>query len=146
MKNAPPPLRLSWTVWGLGALFYLIGFYQRVAPAVMTGELMHEFGIGAAALGHLSALYFYSYVAMQIPTGILVDTWGARRLLASGAMVAAAGSLVFATATDMFWAGTGRLLIGGSVAVAWVGMELFTSRPVGDAMRSTSGVRHRPGR
>ncbi|HHP7236128.1 MAG TPA: MFS transporter [Desulfobacterales bacterium] len=117
-----PPLYLSAGVWGLGAALYLIGFYQRVAPAVMTGELMRDFGIGAAALGNLSALYFYSYVAMQIPTGVLLDTWGARRLLTLGAFVAGFGALGFAAAPSYFWAGFGRLLIGGSVAVAWVGM------------------------
>ena len=117
-----PPAILSWTVWGLGAMLYLFGFYQRVAPAVMTTELMNDFNIGGAALGHLSAFYFYSYVLMQIPTGILVDTWGAQRLLALGAAIAGIGSLVFATASDALWAGLGRLLIGGSVAVAWVGM------------------------
>ena len=83
---------LAWSVWGLGALLYLIGFYQRVAPAVMTDRLMTEFSIGAAALGNLSAFYFYSYVAMQIPTGIIVDRWGPRRLLAAGAGVAAIGT------------------------------------------------------
>lgn len=117
-----PPLYLATGVWGLGAALYLIGFYQRVAPAVMTAELMRDFGIGAAALGNLSALYFYSYVAMQIPTGVLLDSWGARRLLTLGALVAGIGSLVFALAPSLFWAGLGRLLIGGSVAVAWVGM------------------------
>ncbi len=117
-----PPAYLSWTVWGLGALLYLFGFYQRVAPAVMTTELMNDFSIGGAALGHLSAFYFYSYVAMQIPTGILVDTWGAHRLLTLGAGIAGIGSLVFAAAPNALWAGLGRLLIGGSVAVAWVGM------------------------
>ena len=88
----------------------------------MTNELIHDFGIGAAALGHLSAFYFYSYVAMQIPTGILVDTWGPHRLLTTGACVAGIGSLIFATASSAFGAGIGRLLIGGSVSVAWVGM------------------------
>lgn len=121
-RNSPPPACLSWSVWGLAALLYLFGFYQRVAPAVMTTELMNDFDIGAAALGHLSAFYFYSYVAMQIPTGILVDTWGPHRLLTAGACVAGVGSLIFATAATAFGAGIGRLLIGGSVAVAWVGM------------------------
>ncbi|MFZ0135397.1 MAG: MFS transporter [Desulfobacterales bacterium] len=121
-QKSPPPSWLSWSIWGLGALLYLFGFYQRVAPAVMTAELMHDFNLGAAALGHLSAVYFYSYVAMQVPTGILVDTWGAHRLLTLGAGVAGAGSLIFAMAPTGFWAGAGRLLIGGSVAVAWVGM------------------------
>lgn len=113
---------MAWTVWGLAALLYLIGFYQRVAPAVMTDRLMHEFAIGATELGKLSAFYFYSYVAMQIPTGIIADRWGPRRLLSAGAAVAALGTALFACATDLWWASAGRLLIGGSVAVAFVSM------------------------
>jgi len=118
-KN-PPPLRLAWSIWGFGALFYLMGFFQRVAPAVMTAELMQDFNISAAALGNLSAFYFYSYVAMQVPTGIIADIWGPRRLLSTGALVAASGILLFAMAPNIWWANCGRFLIGGSVAVAWV--------------------------
>jgi MFS family permease len=116
-----PPLRMAWTIWGFGALFYLMGFFQRIAPAVMTAELMQEFNISAAALGNLSAFYYYSYVAMQIPTGILADIWGPRRLLSAGALVAASGILLFAVAPNIWWANCGRFMIGGSVAVAYVG-------------------------
>ncbi len=117
----PPPL-LAWGVWGLGALFYLIAFYQRVAPAVITDRLMADFSIGAAALGNLSAFYFYSYVAMQIPTGIIADRWGPRKLLTAGAAIAALGTALFAAAPNLWWANAGRLLIGGSVAVGFVSM------------------------
>lgn len=116
----PPPVRLAWTVWGLGALFYLFAFYQRVAPAVMTDRLMADFAIGGAALGNLSAFYFYAYVAMQIPTGVMADRFGPRRVLAAGAAIAAVGSLLFAYAPGFGWAGIGRLLVGASVAVAFV--------------------------
>ncbi len=111
---------VAFTVWGLGALFYLMGFYHRVAPAVITEDLMRSFSINAAALGNMSAFYFYSYVAMQIPTGILADRWGPRKLLTTGAFIAGIGTLVFAVAGDVMWANLGRLLIGGSVAVAFV--------------------------
>lgn len=121
-SDHPPPLRVAWFVWGLGALFYLMGFFQRVAPAVMTGELMRDFHISAVGLGNLSAFYFYSYVAMQIPTGILADTWGPRRLLAAGSLAAGIGMLLFALAPQVHWAYMGRFLIGGSVAVAFVGL------------------------
>lgn len=117
-----PPARLAWLIWGLGAALYLIAFYQRVAPAVLTKELMADFAIGAAALGNLSAFYFYSYVAIQVPTGILADRWGPRRLLTLGAGVAAVGSFLFAMSDSLLLAGLGRLLIGGSVAVAFVCM------------------------
>jgi MFS family permease len=122
-----PPLRLAFTVWGLGAAFYLIGFYQRVAPAVITNELMSEFSLGAAALGNLAAFYYYSYVAMQIPAGVLADLWGPRRVLSAGAAVAAAGTLMFALAPGYAIAGVGRLLIGGSVGVAFVAMLKLAS-------------------
>jgi MFS family permease len=122
-----PPLSLAWFIWSLGALFYLVGFFQRVAPAVMTDELMQDFSINAAALGNLSALYFYSYVFMQIPTGILADRLGPRRLLSIGALTAGAGTVLFALAQDFFWAGLGRFLIGGSVAVAFVGLMKLTT-------------------
>jgi hypothetical protein len=39
-KSTTPPLRLAWSIWGWGAAFYLIGFFLRVTPAVMTVELM----------------------------------------------------------------------------------------------------------
>lgn len=122
-----PPAALAWSVWGLGALLYLIGFYHRVAPGVITDRLMTEFAIGGAALGNLSGFYFYSYVAMQIPTGMMADHWGPRRLLTVGAGGAALGTALFALAPDIFWAGIGRLLIGASVAVAFVSMLKLAS-------------------
>ncbi|MEW6670932.1 MAG: MFS transporter [Thermodesulfobacteriota bacterium] len=119
--KSPPPVKTAWFVWGLGALFYMMGFFQRVAPGVMTEELMRDFNISAAALGNLSGFYFYSYALMQIPTGILADTWGPRRLLALGSLAAGTGILLFALAPQIIWANIGRFLVGGSVAVAFVG-------------------------
>jgi MFS family permease len=98
-----------------------------VAPAVITDQLMLEFAIGGAALGNLSAFYFYSYVAMQVPTGMIADRWGPRRLLTAGAGVAALGTALFAFAPTLFWANMGRLLIGASVAVAFVSMLKLAS-------------------
>ena len=122
-----PPALLAWSLWSLGALVYLVAFFQRVAPAVMTDRLMAEFAIGGAALGNLSAFYFYAYVAMQIPTGLLADRWGPRRLLASGMAVAAVGGALFALSTSFFWAGVGRVLVGASVAVGFVSMLKLSS-------------------
>jgi MFS family permease len=120
--SLPPPARLAWSVWGLGALLYLIGFFHRVAPGVMADRLMAEFAIGGAALGNLSGFYFYAYVAMQVPTGLIADRFGPRRLLIGGAALATLGTVVFAWAPTLPWASFGRLLIGGSVAVAFVSM------------------------
>ena len=117
-----PPLTVAFLVWGMGAALYFLAFFQRVTPAVITKELMAEFAIGAAALGNLSAFYFYTYVGMQIPTGLLVDRFGPRRVLTLGAGVSALGTLAFALAPTYALAGLGRLLVGASVGVAFVAM------------------------
>lgn len=111
---------MPWLMWGTVASLYFIAFFQRVAPAVMVEELMRDFGIGAALLGHLSAAYFYAYAAVQVPSGLLADALGPRRVSAAAALLAGAGTLLFALAGDLWLAYTGRLLIGASVGVAFV--------------------------
>ena len=110
----------SWLVWGIAALFYLTGFYQRVSPAVMTTELMRDFGLGAKSLGSLSAFYFYFYVAMQIPAGVLIDSWGARKLLFWGSLSAAAGTFLFGATSNFALACVGRAIVGGATAAGWL--------------------------
>lgn len=126
-NNNYPSMKAGLFVWTFGAAFYLLAFFHRVAPAVITGELMQDFQINAAALGNLSAFYFYSYATMQIPTGIIADKWGPRRLITLGAMTAAIGAVIFALAPNIVWAAAGRLLIGGSVAVAFVCLLKLTA-------------------
>ena len=118
--TSPQVVWRSWLVWVIAALFYLTGFYQRVSPAVMTSELMRDFGLGASSLGSLSAFYFYSYVAMQIPVGVLIDSWGARKLLFWGALSAAAGTFLFGATSNFALACAGRAIIGGATAAGWV--------------------------
>lgn len=117
-SSAYPPGSLSCLIWGVAALFYLGVFVLRAAPAVMTTELMRDFHIGGASLGNLSAFYFYAYVVMQIPVGVLTGPLGARNLLTLGAFTAALGTALFGSTDSFTLACLGRAILGGSTAVA----------------------------
>lgn len=117
-----------WLVWGLSALFYCYGFFQRVAPSVMVPDLMVEFGVSAAVLGNLSAFYFYAYAGLQLPIGVMFDHWGARRMLALAALLCGLGSLLFSMADSMAGAYAGRLLIGAGAGFTWVGSLQLAAR------------------
>ncbi len=110
-----------WLVWTLAASFYCYGFFQRVAPSVMVGELMVAFSVSAAALGNLSAFYFYAYASLQLPIGVMIDRWGAKRMLVAAAFLCGTGSLIFAKADSLTMAYVGRLLIGAGAGFTWVG-------------------------
>lgn len=122
-RTASPPTAglLPWVMWGLGALFYCYGFFQRVAPSVMVDELMRAFSVGAAITGTLSALYFFTYAGLQVPIGLLLDRFGPRRILALAGLLGAVGSWAFAQADTLGPAYVGRALIGAGAAVSWVG-------------------------
>lgn len=119
---------MSFIIWGLAAAFYLFGFFQRVTPGVLTEELSTTFDLSRAALGNLSAFYFYFYAAMQIPVGLLVDRIGPRKILTAGCMLGGLGALMFGFAPTLGWAAVGRGLIGGAVAVAWVSMLMLVAQ------------------
>jgi len=122
------PRALPWIMWGLGALFYCYGFFQRTAPSVMVDELMRDFAVGATITGTLSGLYFYTYAGLQIPVGLILDRFGPRRVLAIACALAGAGSALFALADGLWMAYAGRLMIGGAVAFTWVGALVIVSR------------------
>jgi predicted MFS family arabinose efflux permease len=101
---------------------YVLSFFQRFAPAGIAQDLAAAFQTSAASLGVLAATYFYVYTVMQIPTGILVDTLGPRRILLLGGLVAGGGSLLFGLAESLNGALVGRTLIGLGVSVVFIAM------------------------
>jgi MFS family permease len=115
------PSYRAWAAFLLGCGCFAYAFLQRVAPSVMTEELMRAFAVGAGALGSLSAFYFYAYAGIQMPIGVLMDRFGPRRML-SGAMLACLlGSVIFASAESLGIASVGRAMIGAATAFAYVG-------------------------
>lgn len=109
-----------WLVWGIMAFAYIVVFFHRMAAGVVKDNLVDAFNISSTTFANLGAAYFYAYMLMQFPTGILADTWGARKTVTTGMLLAGAGSLVFGYAPSVGWAFFGRLLVGIGVAVVFV--------------------------
>lgn len=112
--------RVRALVFAIVLASFVLSFVHRTAPAAIAAELTAAFSIPAAVLGTLAATYFYVYTVLQIPVGVLADTLGPRRLLASGSAIAAVGSLLFALAPAWEWAAVGRTLVGIGVSVAFL--------------------------
>jgi MFS family permease len=110
----------AWLIWLLSALFMFYKYALEVSPSVMTSTLMRTFDISGTALGNLAACYFYAYLLLQIPAGLLLDKIGPRKVTTLAIALCAAGSLVFAEADTLLLAGIGRFLTGAGAAFAAV--------------------------
>jgi sugar phosphate permease len=115
-------LALRWTIYLVLVLSYMLVYFHRMAPGVVSADLMATFGTTGAALGSLAAMYYYIYTAMQIPSGVLADTLGPRVTVAIGNAVAGAGSILFGLAETLAVASAGRLLVGLGVSVVFVAL------------------------
>ncbi|NGX59654.1 MAG: putative sulfoacetate transporter SauU [Chlamydiae bacterium] len=109
---------LAWVIWLLSASFMFYKYAIEVSPSVMTTHLMSEFNIDGAQLGNLAACYFYAYLLMQIPAGLLVDRFGPRRVTSIAIAICGLGTILFATSNSLLLAQIGRFAAGFGAAFA----------------------------
>ena len=114
-------------VWFISALFLCYKYLLEVSPAVMSHDLLSTFHMSGAGLGNLAACYFYAYLLMQIPMGVLVDRFGARRVIAACLALCGIGTLLLAYSQSVWLAGLGRFITGIGAASAALGCLKLTS-------------------
>ncbi len=122
MELSPEQQRRRLLAMAVIVAAYVLSFFQRFAPAGIAQDLAASFQTTAASLGALAGTYFYVYTLMQVPTGILVDTLGPRRILLLGGLVGGIGSLTFGLAPSLNVALIGRTLVGLGVSVVFIAM------------------------
>ncbi|NMO92822.1 nitrate/nitrite transporter [Actinomycetospora sp. TBRC 11914] len=107
-------------VWGTAVVAYVLAVVGRSALAATGVTAAQRFDVSAATLSLLAVLSLAVYAALQIPAGVLVDRFGARRLIAGGAVLVAVGQAVLALAPTFPLAVCGRVLAGAGDAVTFV--------------------------
>ncbi len=98
------------------ALGYFLSYLFRVINAVIAPDLAVAIGLDPADLGLLTAAYFITFAASQLPLGVLLDRFGPRRIEAGLLVAAAIGAFVFANAHSLAGLVIGRGLIGLGVS------------------------------
>ncbi|HBH29586.1 MAG: MFS transporter [Desulfofustis sp. PB-SRB1] len=107
---------------------YFLSYLFRVVNAVIAPDLVADTGIGPAALGLLTATYFISFAAFQLPLGVLLDRYGPRRTESILLIFAGLGAVVFAAAESLSGLIIGRALIGfGVSACLMAAFKAYTS-------------------
>jgi sugar phosphate permease len=129
-------------------LCYILVFFHRLCPAVIALDIQASFGLSGTLLGVLGSAYFYAYAIMQLPTGLLADSWGPRKTVSSFFILAGIGSILMGVAPSLSAAIVGRIMVGIGVSTVFVCnfkllSEWFTPRQfliMGAAFMVTGGL------
>jgi MFS family permease len=110
----------AYAVWVVALLVYLLAVFHRSSLAVAGLAATERFDISAAQLATFTMLQLLVYAAMQIPVGLLVDRFGPRRVLLTGAITLTLAQVGFAFADTYAWALLARTFVGVGDAMTFI--------------------------
>lgn len=117
-----------WIIYFISCLLFVLSQFYRSSIAVITPNLVNELHFDPEELGLISAAFFYSFAAMQIPVGLYLDRVGPRLFMTALSLLAAAGALVFAYGNSSEVLIVGRLLLGIGMSCNLMGpLKLVTT-------------------
>ncbi|MCP4327634.1 MAG: MFS transporter [Alphaproteobacteria bacterium] len=106
----------------------IISQFYRSAVAVIAPDLAVELSLSPEALGAVGGGFFIGIAAMQLPVGILLDRFGARRTTPLLLALAVIGAVEFSQAHGFWGLLFGQVLIGMGCAGVFMGALVTISR------------------
>lgn len=102
----------AWLAFGGAIAFVCFQLILQTFPSVMREGLTVSLALDGAGFGGLSASFYYPYILLQVPSGLLVAKFGPKRLLLVGAILCAAASFWFAITQTVWTAEMARMTMG----------------------------------
>src|SRR5262249_51810464 len=101
--------------WGIAILLgfgILVSYFDRVNLSVSKDALFSAFGISAVTFGFLSSAYNWPYMLLQLPSGLLLDRFGVRRVGLVSTFIWTLASFAAASSIGVVSLFAARLLLG----------------------------------
>src|SRR6202040_3062541 len=101
--------------WGIALLLgfgVLVNYFDRVNLSVSRDALQDAFGMSAVMFGYLSSAYNWTYAILQLPSGLLLDRFGVRRVGIISTMIWSVASFAAAISGGIGALFASRLLLG----------------------------------
>ncbi len=104
--------RRRWAISVLLGFGVLVNYFDRVNLSVSQDALQASFGISAVMFGYLSSAYNWPYALLQLPSGLLLDRFGVRRVGITSTMIWSVASFAAAISTGIAGLFGARFLLG----------------------------------
>lgn len=104
-------------VLGLSCAVYILSFFHRVCPAVISLDLGRDLSMSSSHIGFLSSSTMLAYGLMQLPSGLLADAVGGRKAIVGLSILAGLGTLGFALGQSYGFMVASRFAVGAGLAV-----------------------------
>jgi MFS family permease len=109
-----------WIVWATGLFAYVVAVLDRTTLGVSGLEAGDRFTASPGVLSSFVVLQIVVYASAQVPAGLLLDRFGSKALILSGATIMAVGQLTLAFTESLPTAIAARAVVGLGDAVTFI--------------------------
>lgn len=110
----------SWIIWATGILAYVVAVLNRTTLGVSGLEAGDRFHASPSVLSTFVVLQIIVYAGAQVPAGVLLDRYGSKLLIVSGAALMVTGQLAIALTESLPLALAARAVVGLGDAVTFI--------------------------
>ena len=103
---------------------YFFVYFHRISVSVVGQDIVADVG---GSIGLLSSVYYWTYTAMQIPSGLMADRFGPRAASTLFLLIASVGSLITCVGTEFWMIVLGKVMIAAGMAVVYVPLMKLVS-------------------
>ena len=116
--------RHRWAIFAVLTIGYFFVYFHRISVSVVGQDIVADVG---GSIGLLSSVYYWTYTAMQIPSGLMADRFGPRAASTLFLLIASVGSLITCVGTEFWMIVLGKVMIAAGMAVVYVPLMKLVS-------------------
>ncbi|WP_216326397.1 MFS transporter [Sphingomonas quercus] len=107
-----PPGRRRWAIAALLGGGVVVSYFDRIILAAAAPAIQRDFRIDDFAMGFLLGAFGWTYGALQVPVGVLLDRIGVRRVMIGSILLWAAASFLASEAIGFATMFAARMMLG----------------------------------
>jgi sugar phosphate permease len=120
------PTQVRWLMFALacGTSWFL--YLHRYAWNILKPEIQDQYGLSETQSGLVFSLFYWTYAAGQIPSGVVIDLFGPHLFLGASILLWSSALVTFGMTTDLTVVKGLRLLFGAAQAGCYPGLTKAT--------------------
>ncbi|GJM16674.1 MAG: membrane protein [Thermodesulfobacteriota bacterium] len=113
----------------------------RSVNAVLSHPIMEDLSLNHLQIGFITSTFVLAFAIFQIPLGLIVDSWGARKTQVSLFIIAAVASVLFGLSSSETWLSITRALLGIGMAGSFIcAVKAITDRVESEKIPYYTGI------
>ncbi|MFT6836346.1 MAG: putative MFS family arabinose efflux permease [Francisellaceae bacterium] len=121
-------IKKKYILFAVAIIYAALSLFLQISPIATSSHFVSDMSMLESDVIEFTGLYFVIYAILQIPNGIAFDKIGLKYIFPLGIFFTLIGSILYWQASDLFFLGLSRIIIGAGCSVSYVAAIFIAAR------------------